>query len=605
MKQTQLKLFGAIILLIGLGIYAYIAPRPSHTLVPTKPITHDTATGGTTESTREVSAAAQAASTEKSAPTNRTDSKTPPPLETPQAPQQALTVTTTPKEHYYQALVTPNDPLYTGTTYAPWALQHTNAPGAWNVSTGEPVVVAVIDTGFALQHEDLVDVWYKNPGENGMTTLSQDARGATCTQGVDKSVNGCDDDNNGYTDDWRGWNFNGTYKPTADPCSPTGLGTYVANNNPQAGTSGVDIEYAEAKTCFGIDSGDPFEAVSHGTSTAGLTGAATNNGKGIATYNWNTKIMPLQALDDAGGGWTSRLVAAIRYAVDNGASVINLSFGGSDIDPSMQSAIQYAYAHNVVVVAAAGNCGTGTEQGCDPAAPGAMAYPALYPHVIAVGATTSTDTRANFSSYGRGLDVVAPGSGAIVSPLVSRGATPNNPATFNYQTAYATSLYGTSFASPIVASLASLIRSERPGSSVDDIVALIDASATKVPAMNGAIFDSQYGHGLINASAAATIAASLQSAGSEPAPTYRQTGSSAAEHLFTNDTTLSSGCEVRAGSYCTVQFRDELTGFERYMPYKNTTTEWQTPGSMLGRGSWWGRAMSGTSTSSAYLLLSK
>ncbi|HRC27940.1 MAG TPA: S8 family serine peptidase [Candidatus Saccharimonas sp.] len=544
-------------------------------------------------------------------PSSATNSPTTPPNQSSSiqtafdaAPKQAEIAATVTKEHPYYALVAPNDPYYTSVNYPPWALTHTGAPSVWSQSTGSEVVVAVLDTGFALQHEDLATQWYANPGENSMTQA-----GDRCWSGssVNKSTNGCDDDNNGYKDDWRGWNFYGRYQPTATPCAYNGMGIYVANNNPQAGMSGDDILYQEDQTCFGINQGDPFAATSHGTSTAGLTGAASNNSKGIATFNWNVKVMPLQVLGDDGSGWTSKIVAGIYYAVDNGADIINMSLGGSAKDSAMEAAINYAYSHGVIVIAAAGNCGTGSENGCDPQKPGAMGYPALYNHVIAVGASDSNDSRASFSSYGPGLDIIAPGSGAIIAPLISRGATPNNPATFNYTTAYSGSLYGTSFAAPVVASMASLIKSIRPVTSPDDITAILDGSATKVGAMNGATYTNQYGHGLVNANTAAAIATSLNS--TTPAtPKLLQTGDSRSEHSYSPGATMSSGCVAAASTYCTIRLTNPL-GYDRYLPYTLTSSTgnsgWQWSGNILQNGEWSTRAVQGDTRSGEYVLFSK
>ncbi len=473
------------------------------------------------------------------------------------APKQEAVRQAVAEEHTYYPLLAANDPAYA----SDWALQKVNAPAAWNLSTGNgQTVVAVIDTGFALNHEDLKNNWYNNPGETGTTKL-----GDRCWTGTpqNKTTNSCDDDNNGYVDDWRGWNFSlGDNNPMTGRTNPTGAG------------------------------------VSHGTETSGLVGAAGNNATGIATINWNTKIMPLQALSDDGPGWTSDVAAAIYYAVDNGASVINMSLGGSSYDPAIKAATDYAFSHSVVVVAAAGNCGTGTEQGCQGLPTGAMMYPALNDHVIAVGATTLNDQRASFSSFGPGLDVVAPGSGTIVSPTWTAS---------NGTTLYAGSLYGTSYASPQVASLASLIKSIRPNSSVDDVTALLLATATKLPVMNNTAYTNELGHGVINASAALIVASSLN--GTTATPSLLQAGGVVAEHQFSSSDTLGSGCSAVASGYCTIWLRDSQTGFERYLPYQQTNqqgwTGWTWGGALLPNGEWQIRAAQGDSRSGLYTLDSK
>lgn len=460
-------------------------------------------------------------------------------------------------EHTYYPLLTANDPGYDSN----WIIQKVNAPAAWNISTGNgQTVVAVIDTGFALNHDDLKNNWHSNTNETGVTKS-----GDVCWTGIveNKSSNNCDDDNNGYNDDWRGWNFSaGDNNPLAGRTNPSGIG------------------------------------VAHGTQTAGLVGAAGNNNIGITTLNWNTKIMPLQALSDDGPGYTSDISAAIYYAVDNGANVINMSLGGSDYDQSLKDATDYAYSHNVVVVAAAGNCGTGNEQGCSTLPAGSMGYPALNDHVISVGATTSSDQRASFSSYGPNLDVVAPGSGTINSTTWTIG---------NSTSLYTSSLSGTSFASPQVASLASLIKSIRPSSSVDDITALILATTTKLSAMDGAIYTNELGHGLINASAALTVAQSLN--GISSTPRLSQAGGAVSEHRYTSTDTIGSGCTVTINSYCTIWLRNDTTGQERYLPYQKSNSlglaGWSWSGSILPTSFWQVRAVQGDYHSNIYPLGSK
>ena len=278
-------------------------------------------------------------------------------------------------EYTYRIFAMPNDPLASSA----WTLQKVNAPTAWNSVTGnDQTIVAVIDGGFALAHQDLGSQWYGNPGETG-TTQSGD----TCWTGspANKQSNACDDDANGYVDDHRGWSF------------------ALEDNNPQAGR--------ENPTGNGV---------THGTQVAGQVGATGNNGLGSTAINWHTKIMPLQALNDEGIGFISDVFAAVYYAVDNGADVINISLGTFSDDPLLRTAVNYAVGSGVVVVAASANCGDGDPESCQGAPAGTIAYPAMYPNVIAVGATTESDQRASFSSYGPALDVVAPGSGTGISP---------------------------------------------------------------------------------------------------------------------------------------------------------------------------------------------
>lgn len=558
MKKLSLSV-GALIVLLGLGgLYVSsmlpkrIATAP--TSLPTQEINTSQPIGGVVEDSklkedRPASTQDQAQPTTQPPAVQNSDIKA-------VAPKQAEIVEQTPTEYPYKALRTSNDPL----PQPAWALSATKAQTGWDRSTGNGVVVAVIDSGYALNHEDLQSQWYQNLGETGSTSI-----GGRCWTGVpvNKSTNNCDDDNNGYRDDWRGWDFANV------------------DNSPQAGQT------------------DPNgDGVAHGTQVAGLVGAAGNNGAGTATLSWNNRIMPLQALGDDGSGFTSGIAAAVYYATDNGAKVINMSLGGPANDPTLAAAIAYAYQRGVVVVAAAGNCGTGGESGCDPAQPGAMGYPALNPYVISVGATNSSNIRASFSSYGPGLDIVAPGSGSLISPMWLSA---------NQTSAYSSSLFGTSFASPFVASLAGLIKSLRPSSTVDDITALLAGTASKPAAMSGSLYTSQYGHGIIDAEASLRIAESLNS--SSGATELRQTGGATSEHSFTTSTSLASGCKTTANTYCTVWARDDR-GFDRYLPYTLTNgsgdSGWAWSGSTLSSGNWNVKARSGDNVSTTpYQLFSK
>lgn len=524
------------------------------TLIATKPISHKQSTGGTSLPNPDQDPSVNPSTSEPTASLPPSKQAIPDQSQVDNAPKQTETKGMVAKESIYRAFLLPNDPYAQSST----VFANTHASNAWDLSTGQTVIVADIDTGFALSHEDLQDAWYTNNGEQGLTKS-----GDPCWTGTaqNKASNTCDDDQNGYVDDWRGWNF------------------IEVDNNPQAGRQ------------------DPNgQAVSHGTETAGLIGAVSNNAIGTASLNWHTKIMPLQALSDFGSGYTSDIISAIYYAVDNGASIINMSLGGYEDDPYLVTAIQYAYDHDVIVVAAAGNCGTGTEFGCDPTKPGAIAHPALDPHVIAVGAVNDSNQRASFSSYGPALDVVAPGSGSIISPMWLPS---------NQTSAYSANLYGTSFAAPIVSSLASLLRSERPSSSVDDITALIDGSAQKITGLAGRSYSTTYGHGLINSESALIVAQALQQLSA--VPTLGQTGSEISEHSYGSSSLLNSGCEITPDVYCTV-WAQNTQGYDRYLPYQLSSQNagWQWHGSVLGSGEWRLRARSGDNISAqTYFMFAK
>lgn len=340
----------------------------------------------------------------------------------------------------YQALLIPNDASYS----SQWHLPKIAAPSAWDTNTGaaSATKIAVIDTGFALTHQDLSASWATNAGEVG----------------AGKETNGIDDDGNGKIDDWRGWDF-------------------VCNNNsPQAGDTDCDSAPGNA-------------AASHGTLTSGAAGAATNNGVGVASLDWNVKVLPLQALGDDGSGSTADVAAAIDYAVSQGAKVISLSLGSTSVDNYLRQRIDAAISAGVLVIAAAGNCGDANSwflQGCD--YQGQMLDPANYGPVLAVGATDSNDNRASFSSYGNTLDVMAPGSN-----IYSTNWTSGN------QTSSYGSASGTSLATPIVSGLAALLADQNPTANVNDLKQFLINGTDKVTGMGGQNYTNYYGYGRINA----------------------------------------------------------------------------------------------------------
>lgn len=218
--------------------------------------------------------------------------------------------------------------------------------------------------------------------------------------------NGIDDDRNGYVDDVRGWDF--------------------ANND-----------------------NDPMDDNGHGTHVAGTIGAVGNNGLGVAGVVWSAKIMPLKFLDRNGSGALSDAIEAISYARANGAKLINASWGGGGFTSALQSAIAQFQNAGGIFVAAAGN-----ESSNNVTTP---SYPANYPNVISVGASTRSDTLASFSNYGTNVTMVAPGQ-AILSTL------PNG--------AYGT-LSGTSMATPHVAGAIALLWGQNPGLSASQIVSAL------------------------------------------------------------------------------------------------------------------------------------
>ena len=226
---------------------------------------------------------------------------------------------------------------------------------------------------------------------------------------------------------------------------------------------------------------DPLDDNGHGTHCAGIVAATINNAIGIAGLA-QVHIMAEKALTMDGWGYDSWIIQAIYHAVDAGAKIISMSFGGFEDSPSVYDAIKYAYDHGVLLVAAAGNEGNTSPN-----------YPAAYDEVIAVSATDSDDNVASFSSYGMWIELAAPGVG-IYSTLPTYNVTLNEPPynrTLNY--AY---LSGTSMACPHVAGVAALVWSTLPDYANYKIRQILKRTADD---LGDAGFDEFYGYGRVNA----------------------------------------------------------------------------------------------------------
>lgn len=207
----------------------------------------------------------------------------------------------------------------------------------------------------------------------------------------------------------------------------------------------------------------------HGTHVAGIAAAITNNARGVAGVGISSKLMNVKVLADNGSGYYSWIANGIIWATNNGAKVVNMSLGGSAGSQALEDAVNYAWDHGVVVVAAAGNSATTSPS-----------YPAYYNHVIAVAATDSTNTRASFSNFGSWVDVAAPGVNILSTyPRVGR--------TDRYAW-----MSGTSMASPYVSGLAALVWSTDFGTSNQAVRDRIESTTDPLP-------DVSVGTGEINA----------------------------------------------------------------------------------------------------------
>jgi subtilisin family serine protease/putative cell wall-binding protein len=227
---------------------------------------------------------------------------------------------------------------------------------------------------------------------------------------------------------------------------------------------------------------NPADDNTHGTWVSGIIAANANDGYGIAGISWTDKIMPVKVMDENGSGWSSDVAAGIHWAVDHGASVINMSIGGFADSQVLREAVDYAWAHNVVLVGAAGNNRS----------TGAF-YPASYPHVISVTATQADDEFTNWSNYGTDVDVSAPG-GSVLTTSCDRSTV----STCKY-TGMHIVISGTSFAAPNVAGVVALVRAQNPSWSNGTVVSRIQSTADDL-GYGG--WDIRYGHGRVNAARA-------------------------------------------------------------------------------------------------------
>jgi serine protease len=316
--------------------------------------------------------------------------------------------------HYlYQLTYTPNDPNHA----SQYAISKIQSEAAWDINKGDAsIIIAIDDTGVDWDHPDLAaNIWVN-----------------------DDPVDGSDNDGNGYVDDINGWDFGGL--------------TGTPDNDPNE------------------------DRPDHGTHVAGISSAVTDNGVGVSSIGFNCTIMPVKTSQDdirnqAGQALIAYGYEGIVYAADNGAHVINCSWGGFNYSIAAKAAIDYAISKGTLVVGAAGNNGIST-----------VIYPAAYPGVLSVGSTTSSDTRSGFSNYGMYLDVLAPGSSIYNT----------------WQNDTYASLSGTSMASPLAAGLAGLVFNQFPSYTPLQVAEQIRVNADNIDAQNAG-FSGLLGSGRINA----------------------------------------------------------------------------------------------------------
>jgi len=295
----------------------------------------------------------------------------------------------------------PNDSL--------WERQWNLTALGWNAARPEAVgttVVGVVDSGLDLGHAELAGQLWVNQAE---------AQGQA----------GVDDDGNGYIDDINGWDF-------ADAPGLPGQGDYLLRDPV------------------------PQDASGHGGHVGGIIAAAADNGVGIAGAAPGVQLMALRAgFNTPGGGYLEDddIAAAVVYAVDNGADVINMSFGDPQESVLLRDVMRYAAAAGCVLVAAAGNEGNDR-----------VFYPARYNETIGVAAIGKDGEVLGFSNRGPSIDVAAPGQGiwslALGGQYVERS--------------------GTSMAAPHVAGLAAMLLARQPQWSAVQVRAALETTAIDI-----------------------------------------------------------------------------------------------------------------------------
>ncbi len=378
---------------------------------------------------------------------------------------------------------TPNDTSFSRM----WGHQIIHTEEAWDISTGsKEVVSAISDTGVDYNHEDLKDnMWINDLEKNG-------------TAGVD-------DDGNGYVDDIYGYDF---ANQDGDPKPGTANGFY------------------------------------HGTHVAGTVGAVGNNALGVTGVVWKTKLMAVKGFPDASaGGSLDALLATIYYAADNGARVVNCSWGGARAPTSAErDAIRYALQKGMVPVVAAGN----DTQNASGFAPAGVA------EALTVGASNSLDQLATFSNFGTIVDVIAPGGDVARG---GRGLNETIYSTYPMNAGKYNGIQGTSMAAPHVAGLATLLFSINPNLTAQQVIDMIKSTGdvVSVEASDSAL--SKFTYPRINAfKAAAAAQAGLPPIDENPPCTgdqCSQSGSSASKALAEFN---SNGCNYSAKASAPVHF---------------------------------------------------
>ncbi|MBN1632817.1 MAG: S8 family serine peptidase [Ignavibacteria bacterium] len=309
-------------------------------------------------------------------------------------------------ENSEKVYIIPNDPYFSSQYY----LSNAGFNSVWDFSLGDSsVVIGVIDSGLDFTHPDLQNSYKINYGEFGNG----------------KENNGIDDDNNGFIDDWRGWNF-------------------ISNsNNP---------------------SDDNIN--SHGTAVTGIINAGFDNGIGISSAASNTKVLVLKAFDKNGTGAEDIVSYAVLYGISAGVKIFNFSFGDNIYSNLFRDVARFAYSKNITIVTSAGNTASDN-----------LHYPSAFDEVISVGAIDANNFRTGFSTFGETVDIFAPGNQILTTSRTGKGLEQLNLDYFY--------INGTSFSAPIVSSAAAILLSKNKNLTNEEIRGILVSNTDYIKNQTG------------------------------------------------------------------------------------------------------------------------
>ncbi len=332
-----------------------------------------------------------------------------------------------------KAMFTPNDPQKGSQYY----LTLIKAFDAWDITQGdESMVIGMVDSGGDLDHPDLASQLFINTAD---------------------PIDGIDNDSDGYIDNNKGWDFSGA--DTLLISQPDFLG----DNNASITKGGNH---------------------SHGTWAAGCASAATDNGIGISGVGYKTKLLFTKHYADnqptTSRTYSSNLYQGILYVATHGAKIINCSWGGSNASAVYQDIISYVTLDlGCLVIASSGNDGTTNPL-----------YPAAYDYVLSVAGSDRNDKAANFTTYGKTVDITAPGVNTFTTGFDDQ---------YDVES-------GTSFSAPIVSGAAALVWSAFPTYTPLQVGELLRVSADPIVYTNSDVkYKNKLGRGRLDIKNALTI----------------------------------------------------------------------------------------------------